>query len=561
MSSPILSAFDWEMHTGTIQHLRAGFLSSGSDGRLQYRYVDPITGVVDWRDLMTGLDSVSFNFCDFWNATNSQAYLLFVNGASAIYEWSGGVTTFQSATSNTITKQGAETFAETGFYDTGTHSVTINDVDYQATGGWGTATLTGVTPDPSAAGITGDVIHQTVTTVLNSAITSLPDTLENDLIANLRNQIYIGSLINNSVFISKVNNYLDFSFTSPVRVVGEGALVTMDGPARALIPQENYMTLFAGLDQIYQTVFTLSSDLAKEAFEIHRLKTTALQGTQSQALTSKIKNDVVFVSNEPVVNTLGRVDNVILTPQISDISFPIINDMNSYDFTDGSIFFWKNYILVAVPKESLIRIYNMTKDSSNQNPINDTPIHYWEAPLTIAISRFSIIDGELYGHSYLASETYHLFTGYNFNGHPIDARAIFAYNSNGIRTISKGFNEHYIEGYISPNATLDFNLNYELDGFGGSATFPIYGTDTQIVQINNQDNSLGKFPLGKNPLGGDVNANQNTRKFRVIKTFPQTPYYEESTSFTSLGVDFIWSILAFGPSVRATSEGNNPITE
>lgn len=562
--APILSSFDWEMHTGTVQHLRAGFLTSaGNDGKLQFRYVNS-SGTVTWTDLLTGLTAVDFQYADWWNITNSQAYLLMVNGTTNLYEWSGGTGTFASATANTITKQGTETFAENGFYvTTGTYQVTINGVVYTATGGFGTTTLTGVTPDPTAVTINvGDLIFQTPRTIAISTFTNGPGAnYIVDGIANLRNQIYLGSLTHNSVYISKVNDYTTYTFTAPVRVVGEGALVTMDGRWKAFIPEEDYMTLFAGLDQIYQTVFTLSSDLSKEDFAIHRLKTAALQSTQSQDLTAKIKNNVVFVSNEPILNTLGRVDNVVLTPQVSDISFPIVNDFDNYDFTDGCVFFWHNYILVAVPKESLVRIYNMTKDVTNQAALENAT-HYWEAPLKVAISRFSIIDGQLYGHSYLTSESYKMFTGYNFNGHPIDARAVFAYQNFGVRSTNKSFNEFFIEGYISSNTKFNLNLNYELDGFAGSASYPILGTDTQIVLTSSNNNSLGKNPLGSSPLGGDLEINDGMpSKFRVIKTFPRTPFYEFSPSFTSSGIDYNWSVLAFGPASTPTSEDNGSITQ
>ncbi len=564
--APILSSFDWEMHIGIVQHLRAGFLTSaGNDGKLQFRYVAS-DGTVIWTDLLTSLTSVKFQYSDFWNPTNSQAYLLMVNGTTNLYEWSGGVTTLSSTTVNTITKSGAETFAELGFYVTaGTYQVNINGTTYTATGGFGTTTLTGVTPDPSGEA-SGSVIVQTPRTIAISTFTNGPGAnYIVDGIANLRNQIYLGSLNHNSVFISKVNDYTNYTFTSPVRVVGEGALVTMDAPWRAFMPQEDYMTLFAGLDQIYQTKFTLSADLAKEDFAIARLKTTALQGTQSQDLTSKIKNNIVFVSNEPIVNTLGRVDNVVLTPQVSDISFPIVNDMNLYDFTDGSIFFWQNFILVAIPKSSTVRFYNMTKDVTNQAALQNAT-HYWEAPIMYPVSRFSIIDGDLYGHSYQTSESYKLLTGYNFNGHPIDARAVFSYQQQGVRTTSKSFKEFYVEGYITPNATLNINLNYELNGFAGQATYPVVGTDTQVVQIGSSAgtgtyNSLGKLSLGKAPLGTNtVQSTNTTNKFRVVKTMTRTPFYEFSPSFTTSGTDWNWSILAFGPAATPTSEGNNPIT-
>lgn len=58
--APILASYDYEMNTGRIQHLRAGFLTSaGNDGKLQFRYDNGSTVV--WTDLMTSLTSTSFS--------------------------------------------------------------------------------------------------------------------------------------------------------------------------------------------------------------------------------------------------------------------------------------------------------------------------------------------------------------------------------------------------------------------------------------------------------------------------------------------------------------------
>ena len=562
VEAPILSSFDWQTHVGTTRHLRAGFLTS-SNGKLQYRY-ESSTGVITWRDLMTSLTSVNFNFTDYWDSTTFQAYLLFVNGTSNIYEWSGGITEISSVGTNTLTKQGATTWAEIGFYNTGTRKVTISGIDYTYTGGESTTTLTGVTPDPALAVVpivSGDIAHQTVRTTANSAMTDIPSTFTNSLIANLRNQIYIGSLVSNQAYVSKVNDYKVYTFTSPVRIVGEGAIITFDATPTAFIPQEEAMYISAGKDQWYQTKFTLSSDLTKEEFTVNRLKTSELQGTQSQALTSKIQNSVVYVSNEPILNTLGRVDNVVSTPQINDISFPIVNDFNSYNFTNGSVFYHKKFIYVAVPEEGLVRIYNMSNTVNNSQSITSSTNFYWEAPLVIPISRFSSIDGELYGHSYLTSETYKMFNGYNFNGGPIPAVAKFAYMNQDLPGESKSFNEFFIEGYISANTTLNLGIDYDLDGYAGSKAFEISGSDTSIVQVVIPPASLGKKSLGKSSLGGSEDINLLPPKFRVIKTTTRTPFYEYSPSFSSSSIDYNWSILRFGSNVSPTSEGNNPITQ
>lgn len=554
--APILRSFDWEMHTGTIQHVRSGFLTSaGNDGKLQFRYEDS-DGNITWTDLITSLSSVDFNFASFWDFNAElKDFLLMVNGQSLIYEWSGGVTTFASATSNTITKEGVTTWAEEGFYNTHSGTVVIGATEYAYTGGAATTTITGVTPDPTLpAHAVGSEIHQKPVITLNSAMTGLAGTFTNVLISNLKNQIYIASDVNQSVYVSKVNNYKDYSYTSPVRVVGEGAVLTLDGSPTAFIPQENAMYIAAGQDQWYETKFTLSSDLTKEDLSVLRLKTTSKQAPQSQAFVTKIKNDAVFLTNEPNISTLGRVTGVVLTPQMEDISYPIINDFNVYDFGDGSTIYHRNFLYVAVPKEGLIRIYNMT------NPQRQ----YWEAPQTIPVSCFSIIGGDIYGHSYLTSESYKLFEGYNDNGNPIDAIAKFAFNNYGVRTQSKSFNEYYVEGYISTNTTLILGIQYEQDGCATDTSYNILGTDTRIVCANVNDNSLGKNALGKSNLGGNLDqdvAGQLPPKFRVIKTFPRVPFYEQQTYFQSTGVDQQWEILAHGAAATLTAEGNNPITE
>lgn len=547
---PIISSFDYEMHNGSTRHVRVPYSADDQSGTVQLRTIDSVGDVI-YRDIaLTTATCVGVNFTEYWDSTNLQSRLLWVDGAASIHEWTGGVASYASATVNTVTKEGTTSWAEEGFSPTGTHDIVINGGTFTATGGWGTTTLTGVTPDPTGFTV-GDTIWEAPTVTLNSAMTSMP-LPRNDLISNLRNQIYVASLLNNQVYVSEVNNYKDYGFTSPTRVVGEGAILTLDGAPTALVPRENAMNLSAGKDQWYTTKFTLSSDLTKEELTVQRLKTTSEQAAQSQALTSKFKNNTVFISFEPILESLGWVDNVFGEPQLTDMSFPIVNDFNAIDFTGGEVRYHRNYIYVSAPRHGLVYIYNMT------NPENK----YWEAPQVLPVARFSIIDGDLYGHSSLTDETYRLFDGYNDNGNFINSVASFAFNSNGIRFASKGFTEYFVEGYISSNTTLALGLQYDIDGCATSTSFNISGSDTQIVCIGSDDNLLGKKDLGKTPLGANLATSQALPpKFRVIKTFPKVPYYEYQTSFSSSGIDQNWEIIAHGPAWSRTFEGNNAITE
>jgi hypothetical protein len=527
---PIESSYDWNTHLGTERNLRS------YDDKLQFRYVDA-DDAVEWVTIAENFTSVAFNYAEFWDDSEFIDVLLFVNGTSNIYEWTGATATFASATATTVTKEGTTTWAEEGFYTAGTRTIVINGVTATYTGGEGTTTLTGVSVDFSATPV-GDLIHQGVKTTANSSITDLPDTFENDLISVLYNQVYVGSLISRNVYVSKVNDYLDFSFTTP-RVVGEGALFTFDGAAVALVPQEDQMYISAGKGQWYQTQFQLSADLVNESLTISKLKFSPDGGAKSQSYVSKIDNKIAFLNNEPQFNLFGRVDNIFALPDIKDISDVIRDDMNTYDFSNplGSVIYWRNFIYISVPAEGLVLVYNIEKK-------------WWESPQNLPIGKFSIIDGELYGHSYSIPETYKLFDGYNDNGNPILAIANFSYQNFGTRVNLKSFNEYYVEGYISSETTLTFGAKYDIDGCSTNTSYDISGTDRQIVCIGGSDASLGKVSLGKNPLGSTLQTvSSMPPKFRVIKTFPRKDFFEVQFSFTSQGVDQQWEVLAFGPQV------------
>lgn len=541
------SSYDWNRHTGDERNLRAGALTTVNNGVLQVRFTaaagDSFNGTtftagqVFWFSILTALTSVNLNFAEFWDfTTEKKGFLLWVDGSSNIYEWSGGVSTISSVGAASITKSGTNTWAQDGFYTAGTRTVTINGTVYTYTGGEGTTTITGVTPTPVGEAV-GSIIFQTVRVTANSAMTGLPSTFANSLIGNFRNQIYIGSLVDNTVYISKINNYKDYSFAVP-RVVGEGALATLDAPPVGFIPQEESMYVTAGKDYWYNTSFTLSSDLAKESFQIVRLKTGSRQAAKSQGMISKMKNEVVFISNEPTMDTLGRVEQILGTPQSMNLSDPIKLDFDAYDFTDGSVFYFKFFIYVSVPKEGLVRIYNLIKG-------------YWEAPQILPVNRFAVIDGELYGHGYSISETYKMFNGYNDNGKSMEAIAMFSFMNYGTRTALKSFNKFYSEGYIDSNTMLTLGIQYDVQGCATNTFYDLSGSDSKLVCLGGaeDDDSLGKISLGKRSLGGASTFSSSSAlppKFRWIQTFPQTDFFEYQPSFYSIGIDQRWELLAMG---------------
>ena len=488
--------------------------------------------------VITSLEIV--NPCTGYTALSSSNYQHTTSGAGV-----NAAISITSVTSSYIKIAGTKTLAQLGF-DPNETSLLINGNVYTFSPIQNFDSFY-ITDIPGVVEPVGSLIVQSVKITPNTSTSGLPKNLNNALITVLYGQVYIAALDNSSIYISKEFSYTDYTFSTP-REPGEGAIVTLDAPPVAFVPQEDTVYVSAGLSFWYLITFTLAADLTTENLTIDRLKTTELQGAQSQALTGKIKNEVIFVSNEPILNTLGPVPNILNVssqPQTSDLSFPIVNDMNSYDFTDGSIIYFRQFVYFSVPKEGIVRVYNMT------NP----KLPYWEAPLILPIGRFAIIDNALYGHSYLVGETYKLFDGWTDNGKAVEAIAAFAPDSEGIRSDTKSFNQFWVEGYIDTDTTLDLNIQYDLDGCATNVSYPIVGSNTAIVCSIPKDNSLGKSSLGKNPLGGAlVLTNALPPWFRVIKTFPRVPYFYQQTSFRSEGIGKQWYILSFGGASSPTSE-------
>lgn len=536
------------------------------------------------RAVTGGLETVSFN-TDYFvitsgNTTSSSAISVLTTSTASVGTDISGVVPFwlsmnsgngtanPAVVSNAITINGSKTWEQLGFLNTGTYSqsVSINGNVYTYNGGADTLTLTGVSPSP-ASEPANSVVFQSVVTTPNSSIPGLPETFKNYLIRNLDGQIFISSSDNYNLYTSKSDTFRDFTFSTP-RLPGEGAVSLAAGVPQALIKQQDTLYVSAGQNSWEQVLYTPGNEtvsgvtILTETISLAPLNTANLQGTLSQAATTTIKNLICFVSNEPIVNSFGVTTNYLNAPQMTDMSYSIVNDINAYDLTDCSVSYFQKFAYVCVPKQGLMRVYNMTDEGTTAAATGAVSVnYYWEAPILYAMKQTAVIDGELYGHSYQSSNTFKLFTGYSFDKNVYEAIAAFSFENTGERHLRKMSDSCFTEGYISSNATLTLTLQRELTG-GSTATFPILGSDTRIVEQPIDQASLGKTSLGKHPLGGDENIiSGKTSKFRVYKTYNSIGYFEEQKRYSSLGVNQIWEIVSFGSNARVDSNQPSDITQ
>lgn len=514
------------------------------------------------------------NTISAWELVNNgTGYSVASNVATSGGTGTGAEVDITAVGTNSIKVSGSQTLSQLGFYDNSTNAakfqLLINGVTYTyaASNANGGMTFVGITPDPTIVTINpGDAVIQVVAQTTAQSVSSLPTNFTFDLISTVKNQVYYGSIGNNTVYVSKINNYLDVSFSSP-RLPGEGALATLDSAPIGFKPQSSQgtadssvMYVAAGSNQWYAMAFALSADLTKESVEIQRLKTTALQGAQSQELISDFKNTITFVSNEPQLNEFGIQANYFAEPQMVNISDPIKYDMDAYDFSGGAVDYDNYYLYILIPQNSVIRMYNFAKK-------------YWEAPQVIPVSRFYRVNGALYGHSSITNESYQLFTGYNDNGNPINAVAAFPYVASidkvGEPDDLKAFDREYTEGYIAGNTTLLLTINYDFGGFSGTYAVDIQGQPAiggkpnPIIFNKITDGSIGQNSLGSQPIGTILNlGNQpDIPKFRVINTMPKHDFFESQIVYSSNDVDQQWTLLRFGPLAQPSINKPSFITE
>lgn len=513
-----------------------------------------------------GTDVLSSNSVPLTLNTAGHGYTTGSGKATTGGSGSGATVQILTLSSNTITIEGTKTVGQLGFYNnTGTHKLMVKGQVFSylsSTANANSQTFLGISPDPTTAGLSaGDLIIQVPEVTANAGGSSgLPVSSStsfanwtNDLIAYSKGQVLVGCLSNNSVYISTINSFTTFNGTNG----NGGGPFIFDAPAVAIVVQENNIYISAGLGLWYALEYQKSADLSSFNWIVNPLKTGLKQGAFSQSLTWKTPNDVAFVTNEPVVRTLGRVDMNLATPQMVNLSAPIVNDVNTYDFTGGSGKFFNEYLYVAVPTKGIIRIYNMTSQDEGDNNF------YWEAPQTIPLSGFMDAgDGNIYGHSALTSDTFKLFSGSSDDGHLINAIATFPQVTFGNRHKSKGFVKEYVEGYLSQSTTLTCTLNFIGTNKITTLTKQILGTNTAITNAQLETASIGKVALGKNPIGGDLiqNGAVTAPNFAVYLTFQRTPFFKVQPVFSSLGTSQSWELLAYGMNQQPTSEGENSIT-
>ena len=530
--------FKWRTNRGQFYNFR----KVGQEFQVS-RIVDgtPEWNTLEFKDGTSYLpvDGQVATFASIFNDTRKIDEVLIAGGNARFFSWSGAAGTVASSTATTITL--AEDAGAQGFAASGT--VYIEGDAYAYTGISGND-FTGVTPD--ASGITaGAFAHEGVA---SNAISSIPANFTADYIGVFRNQAYISSATSRIHLVSNAVDYTNFTTST---AVGGARLLTLDDNGAGFEASKESMIIFGQNDSVFRIKYTVSADQTKEYFEVERMATAPNQGLISPLAKVRVKNAIVYITQEKTLDVLEFVENIsdLQTVPISDI---IKNDFDALDFTGASIDYWQRNLMVALPASNRCYMYDLERK-------------LWQAPIVwngATVGMFDVDeDNNLIGHDANSDQSYKMFTGDSDNGLPIESNVTFAYNNFGDRFSKKRFTTYVQDGYISGNGVLTRTLDYDYKGRRSSVSIDFAGSEEDYVYIIDQFGGLGKARLGEMTLGGSsLLPVENLRRFRYADAVVPFDFYELRVSYAMTTLNGAWRLVAHGSDTIETLTTISDIT-
>lgn len=514
--------------------------------------------------LLSGLTKTRYVFDKWWDDTAKKDKLIFVKGDSDLQSWSGGVTTILSATASTITKlDSTVTWQQAGFTATG--SILINGTTYTYTGGYGTDTLTGVTPNPSAEP-TLSIALQTVVTDSNTPAAGY----NNDFVKVINNQAYVGSYSSRLIYISANDDFTNFTIpATPVPGSADSYVLDSSGKGIGVRTGNAFVSYGSGeWVQLFFTNYTDASGVLLQKLNATIFPVSKLGAAYAHEFIGNSGDNIIYLAQDQQVRTLGNFNNLFTTGYPS-LSQEINTELAQANFTGGGLKCIGDYIFVTAPVTGKVYLYQVRQRVDNAgNVVNE---RLWHSPQIWNATRIDEIDGIIYAFSNANPQIYQIFdTEQWFDDSPTDEELpyacilAFGYRNlgqfkGGARTQLLQFDKNYTEGYIEPSTNLDLIINYEYEGAKTILTAPVNSSTRLAVTyggtaaVDTGAASLGDESLGGEPLGDGISSAfvDDMAKFRTINCFALHNVFEFQPTYQSDQAGARWEILATGTNLRA----------
>lgn len=501
-------------------------------------------------------DSVNVN-----STLNSGRYTIKIVTPLVITFSSTDVIVNEVSTTALIGVTGRETWAAERFTTTGVKNIIINGTTYTYTGGENTNTLTGVTPDPLVGGVVLDdiVIQEVQSTTASGGDYTAGYPL--DILTVVSNQVYTGWSGGRSLFISRQDDYADFSYSTPVRLPGEGGFASLDENLVGVAPSKQQVYVSAGRSSIYLLAYTSFSDGSTqgELITCKKLDTAYGQGAVSPTTFVPIKNGILYLSHEPSIDFLGNVELVQGT-QTKPLSDPIEALIKRVDTTDAQGVFFQNNVFYILPYANIVLWYDIEQA-------------FWQPPQVLSGSLITVmtIDGTdvLAMHSKNSNNTYQLFSTLKDNGTPITGNATWNIEMSGNRALRQVFDEIYLETRV--NGSAKRVLLTAANGYQGADGFvtqqfgydmgPLF-TEVPATEIGG---GFGTSPFGTTPFGSLFpNPDEDPeigalRKIRFRKNTNISSTFETQITVSGDELGSYWEVWSYGINLREAPDNYQDI--
>ena len=464
-------------------------------------------------------------------------------GTNKLITWSGAMTTVSAVTTTTMTVA-SSTWGAKGFPATGT--VIAGGVTYTYTGGADTATLTGVTPDPTAS-----LDKYAFEPIEEETLTSLDADYVIDYLGVYRNQVYLGSETSRLVPVSSGIDYTLYTIPA-TRAAGDPNEFLLDDNSKGFEATKQSMLMFGSNDTVMEVKYVLSSDQTKEAFTVDHVINGDNQGALAANARVSVGGNIYYINRDKQMDII-QIGSTLTQSLDINPSELVQNDFDSFDWTNAQMKYWKRHIVLVIPSDNVMMLFNLDQK-------------LWQAPQVftgIDLAMVSVSDdNKLIGHSSSKNVSYILFdeTTNNDLGVKVPTKAVFAYNYYGERSRNKDFGLYYQDGYITSGGELTRTIAYDYEGTGGINTNTFLGTETAFIQYVDNDAGLGEAPVGERDLsGGSLVLSDDDKHFRYIDALVAKDFYEVQITYAQEILGAAWRIVAHGPDVNLNEDNNNDI--
>lgn len=537
-ATPITAERDWLTSRGDYFTLKR----YGTKLDVIYTDTDGIDKIERLHSALT-VGAAKGDFAVVFDPTAVIDKIVLATGYNKLWMWTGAFVPVSAATAATVTIASG-TWGAKGFPLTGTFVVA--GVTYTYTGGGATATLTGVTPDPSST-----VGKKAFAPVIEETLTSVAATYQIDYLGVYRNQLHLGS---NTSRLVPVSSGIDYKlYTIPAtRAAGNANEFLLDDNSRGFMATKQSMLMFGANNTVMEVLYTLSADQTKEAFTIHHVINGDNQGLIAPRAKVSVGGNIYYINRDLQMDAIQITSTLSQSADINNSEL-VQNDFDAFDWTDSQMKSWKRNIVIVIPKNNTMMLFNLDQK-------------LWQAPQVfqnVDIGSVSVTkDNRLIGHSYTKNVSYILFdqTTNSDVTAAIPSKAIFAYNQFGDRTGLKAFNLYYQDGYISPGGEMTRTILFDYNGAEGFDSRIFKGTESAYLSEVDSNASLGQEPLGNvNLSGAGIEEGSDEKRFRYVDPLVLSDFYEMQVSYEMETKEGSWRIVAHGPNVNVQRNSGNEL--